>query len=590
MHDRTDPRRGVERPEVQLEIDGIPAELPLRVRVDDESSEPFRIPHLVRSIAEAGAASGAFGDDIALGVARAVGLYLMRSIEGDVVAPDAIGASVVEVLRAMGYRSGAEHFRRAHSLNVASESAARSESAVPADGDVGSILLDGHGSPESVEVALAERATQTYALDQLVRPAAARAVREGLVSTRGLARLNTVHRIALDAEGLKLHGTTSPDPSQDTRPARNPVTLGRHLADQTGWLAPFVDSAIVWRDVNHSVGALAPEADRDEYRAAAQVIVVELTRGIARLPLRRPSVGLGLSWDDPASTSCGGMVTSEGNTIDPQDVLHESREAMAAFLDCLANTNPRVAESSLPTVRVDLSPYFFGAPEAGELLRRLGEIAIGPLRLSVRYVTPEAELLPADDRVRSPEVVAQHVSVNPFRVAAPGPPDEPVAETLERAMHAAAEVHAAKHRWLERVVAREDGPFAMLRGGYGRSRWLDLAAFRYTVHATEAFSALDDDLPIAIEAACARWAEALGMPIMGAAEDSEPGYVCDEPAVALSHAIRTATRYRASVAPRPATFRFPASTDPDAIGDLIREAFLGTACRSLLFLPAPALP
>jgi len=274
------------------------------------------------------------------------------------------------------------------------------------------------------------------------------------------------------------------------------------------------------------------------------------------------------------------LVTSDGTTIDPSDVLAESRQVFVAFLDCLAKTNTSTSARSRVAVGVDLSPYFFGAPESGHALRRLGEIAAGPLSLTIRYATPEPELLPADDRVASPVLLGQHVAIDPGRDPDVAGLGDAGRGSLERAIHAAADLHAAKHGWLERIASRREGPFAMLQGVYGRSRWLDLNALSYGVDLAPSVGT-DGELAREVVDTCARWRETLGLNVVPYGLGGAEAVPLGENEEALERIRRLADRYQPYPTPRPARFRLDDGANAEDVGALIRDAFLTTGCRSL---------
>lgn len=492
----------------------------------------------------------------------------------------------------------------------------------------------GTTDPERAALRISEHVSASYALNTVVPRDAVESHLRGAIRILGLGHALKLDSLRLDLEGLKQQGPTSGMGGRNAPPAAEPDVLIVQLAAQSEILRRYVYRRLTWASVNFGIAPYLADVGDDDLRALAQVLVFEFARRAARRSRPGQPVELELSWDAPDT---GGSLYGPGGRAMPTgDAFEPARRFFDAVLDVLAELAAEGRDVDGAAFSFRLSPYFFGSPQADLALERIGRIAAGPARIRVQYdaATPLEFDVPA---MRSGgDAIGQTVLVDLARPSRLVPDADTLIAQLDNTIDVAVAAHVGKHRFLERVYRHRSGPLGLLRQRFGTDPLVDPDTLKYRVALTgladcvrtivgedwgvsPAAAELAERIVGHVKEACDRWSLATKRSIVAVSADSYDAQVtaawsggrgefpdgAEPPLNAYGDrsglgallpdtgedSLVLVDRVGLEAALHPLFGEGPCTwipvrqreLSPEAIGALIRSAFLGTPCRGLCF-------
>ncbi len=450
--------------------------------------------------------------------------------------------------------------------------------------------------PEAAALALASRVSAAYVLGQLMPAAVGQAHVRGDIQVRGTGNFLRLDSVVMDLEGLKERGPLASGAAYAS--ARDAQSLAAHICVQSETLARFFGGNISWSAINFGFAPYLAGRSDDEVSEIARGVLIEASARTQSSGARGGTPELRMAWDAPDDYPAE-LIGPGGARVPLADGYADARRFFGATLAAAARISEEIHSRRALRLSLDLSPYFFGAPEAGRHLECIGRIAAGALSLSLRHA-PSAPLMFDDAGERRPaEMVAQTVSVSAVRAAKLSPSLDAFLARLDATVDTAVAAHRVKREFIDRVLNQRGGPLTLLQRNLAGST--DAMRFHIAVSGLDRaalaragvpWMAPGDELATAeaaldrLRQACARWTTGTGqLFVLTGADGARPGDRLSDlagmrppDAVALEGQLHP----HYDVAPHFAVSG-DAFANPADIAEFVRHAFLHTPCRALRF-------
>jgi len=316
--------------------------------------------------------------------------------------------------------------------------------------------------PEMTGDVLAEAIKREFALSQVYATEAAEAHLRGDIHIHDLGRVDRLHSACHSLEALARYGVGLPDSRTFSKPPKYADTLLAQMVNCGAAYQTLFAGPVSWHAVNVFFAPFLEEFDERATRQLAQMLVYEYAyRAVVHGP-REPLTEIGLYWDVPAHLRSAEAVGPAGGEKNYGDFSHGVQRFAWALFDVFKEACLRGTPFPAPVPIVHITPEFFASPGHEAFLEHAAEVA--SLGGQVHFVLDRAKESGPRYRTWEPRnAVAQRITLNLPRLAYGAQSINDIASRLERAIEIAAQAHAQKSNFLERLLGLErNGPLALL--------------------------------------------------------------------------------------------------------------------------------
>jgi len=500
----------------------------------DGRQERFDIQKIENSIRFALQVVGNRDRDLPLSLASSVAVYLNRHQVRSKPQIDRVRSAVDRVLRAMGQERAAaayEHHRPGKKKGSGSTPhTSQAKSTLPdefsdAPGIV-SELLTGPGNPEMNTMRLAEKVKAVHALEKVYPRDVAKCHLEGLLDLPNVSRFDSLSRVSLFPERLKMAGVETGAPEwRASGSARKIDEVLGQLAGQTEILFRYISNAVHWEAVNLTLAPYVLEYDEATLRDVARVLLMEFAFRCTEHPERYGQVELGLVWNTPAGLTAAQAIGPGGIYTGQEYGYYEdtARRFALAIVAVHRELTEQESIANLPEITVTL-PYDMSAPwEAVCGVESAG--------LSLR-LEEQGLWLPFEPDALTAQVCNAHrVALNLHHVGLEATCEDDALAEMDRLMEMAARAHRCMAKYFTTIFDKgEMGSMGLLGKPYRNSSMVNPDSATYWVETTGLLAgvqALLQDAPDAVDSedeiiarwlvrlqeGCAYWSEAFGLSI-----------------------------------------------------------------------------
>ena len=323
--------------------------------------------------------------------------------------------------------------------------------------------------PRSTDLELAARVKKEFALAHLLPDEVSDAHLRGDIHIHGLGCIDRLHACRCSAEYVMRFGMPDPAAGHSARPARGVSELLLDLGRFSSTLGAHVAGTVSWGPINAAIAPCAVDMDDEAARRFAQFLLIGLAQRHEAWPTA-PSVKMDLCWDMPGARPSAPA---------PRPAEAEAARRLAiAILDVYRSE--ALAGSPLGECAVGLrcTEATFRTPGHLDFIRRAAELVTASREVRFRF----QRSVEAPDGWHLSNAIVACISINLPRAAYRAQTEAGLLEELDRIVATAASAHAAKHDFIERLLAvKPFGPLAFLASEQDSSRLFELSSARYRI-------------------------------------------------------------------------------------------------------------